>query len=453
MATSAAADDGLELHRPGSDPYRRATSPHNSSGEQHPVAVVIPLDEHQVASAVRLAGERGWMVAPQATGHGAAGDIGEDTLLLDTSRLDSIAVERTTRLATVGAGATWAGINRAGEPHGLLGRAGTSSTVGAAGYSFGGGVGWLVRPHGLSAAHLGAVSFVDGTGRLRRAASDASDEGDREAWWAFRGGGGVGVATSLELELVAVADLHAGFLLWPAEHLEAVVEAWARALPAVGASLVSCVSLLHAPPGPPFPPDLRGQPVVHLSVAASAGSGGAEPLFDALASIEAPTINTWGPADAERLAGIHLDPPSRVPAFGDGRWLTDKAPAHTTDLLGHGLVDGSPLMMIEIRHVGNADPEADGAMTTVPGPFLLHAVGSAADTAEREEVHAALDRLRAAAAPVDTGLAAPAFAEGQRTTGASLSAAGVERLGAIRARVDPAGLIRTARRPGGHRAD
>ena len=97
MTVPATAADGLEVYRPGSDRYRRATSPDNSSGAQNPAAVVAPASGAQVAAAVRLAAERGWLIAPQATGHGAAGDIGPDTLLADTSALTGITIDPAAR--------------------------------------------------------------------------------------------------------------------------------------------------------------------------------------------------------------------------------------------------------------------------------------------------------------------------------------------------------------------
>ncbi len=64
-------------------------------------------------------------------------------------------------------------------------------------------MGFLTRPHGMASSALLAVDYVDGNGRPRRAAEDAAEAVDREALWAFRGGGGVGVATALTVELVA----------------------------------------------------------------------------------------------------------------------------------------------------------------------------------------------------------------------------------------------------------
>ena len=318
------------------------------------------------------------------------------------------------------------------------------------GYTFGGGVGWLVRAAGMASAALHAVNYVDGRGTIRRAAADAADPADRDALWAFRGGGGTGVAARLEFGLAAVDDLWAGYLLWPAAHLEAVVSAWAAALPRTGPALATSISVLHAPPAPPFPEELRGTPVVHLALASPHGPEQASALRDALAAVKPPAADTWGPADAERLSGIHLDPPFAVPALGEGRWLGPGTPAIAASILELASPPASPLALVELRNTGSAAPPAaaavtSGAVTAVPGPFLLHAVGLAATPAEREGAEQALAGIRRAWAPADLGRSAASFAEGRPGDPDSLPPADRERLAAIRAALDPDGVIAASR--------
>ncbi len=283
---------GVRTYAPGSDGYKQATSPRNSSATQHPLLVAAPTSIGQVAAAVRHAAAHDLRVVPQATGHGAASELGADVLLLDTSRLNAIQIDADRRIARVGAGATWGAVDSAAEKVGLLGRAGSAPDVGVSGFTFGGGAGWLTRPYGLAAGALIAVDFVDGTGHIRRAADDATDEVDRAALWAYRGGGGVGIAARLEFELVPVDDLWAGFLLWPIEALDAVVSAWARCVPRFGAALATSIAVLRAPSGPPIPRTLQGQQVVHLSMASSRGEGDAAALRQALTAVPAPLLDT-----------------------------------------------------------------------------------------------------------------------------------------------------------------
>ena len=210
----------------GDDGYAEATSPDNSSYPQHPCAVVRPRSAQQVAAVVQAASRGGVAVMVQATGHGAGRRVSSEEVLVDTSALTQVTIDPTTRTANVGAGAMWPAVQQGALPHGLLGLSGTSPTVGVAGYTFGSGMGCLVRKYGLGAAALRSVAYVDGNGLLRLASEDADDPIDREALWAFRGGAPAGIATAIEISLFEVSDLATGSLLWLAESLPAVLQAW-----------------------------------------------------------------------------------------------------------------------------------------------------------------------------------------------------------------------------------
>lgn len=265
-------------YQPGDDAYTEASNPDNSSFPQHPAAVVRAHSADDIACTVAVASRSGSRVVVQATGHGAAAPIGAEAVLLDTSALDTVDIDVPGRTARVGTGAMWPAVQAAAAPHGMLGLSGTSPTVGVGGYTFSGGVSWLVRKHGLASAALRSVDYVDGAGRIRRAAEDAPESIDREALWAFRGGAPVGIATSIEIDLVDVPDLWTGYLLWPADAMPAVTAAWAAATAIVGPSVTSSLSLLHLQPEGPFPDDLLGTTVVHLSYASPDGGAHLEPI-------------------------------------------------------------------------------------------------------------------------------------------------------------------------------
>jgi FAD/FMN-containing dehydrogenase len=436
---------GLRVSRPGQPDYADATSPENGSVTQHPIAVAHPTSSAEAAAVVRQAAASGLVIAVQGTGHGAARSLGCETLLVDSRALSSIEVDPVSRIATVGAGAEWGPVQEAAEKYGLLSLAGTSPLVGVSGYTFGGGVGWLTRPHGLASAALRSVEFVDGEGVVREATEDAEREEDREALWAFRGGQPVGIATSLQFDLAPVPDLYAGYLLWPAADARAVVPAWAAALDALPSSVTSTMALLQLPPDDNFPPELRNSPAVHLSFASTTGADACSPLLDAVRAAAAPAVDTAGPSGAERLAGIHLDPPPGQPSRGVGRWLTDDAAARALDLFAAARIGESDgLRMIEVRHVAaDASPRA-GALTTVPAPFLMQGLGDASPE-HLQNTEAALQRVERAAEPVDAGRAFPSFATGSSDPGAAFPEATAVRLATAAARLDPHGIFRFER--------
>ena len=432
----------------GDGAYTAATTPDNSSFPQCPAAVVQPRSPDDVARAITVAARAGSRVIVQATGHGAAAPIDAGVVLLDTSALDSVDVGVSARIARVGTGAMWPAVQAAAAQHGMLGLSGTSPTVAVAGYTFSGGVSWFVRKHGLASATLRSVEYVDGTGRVRQAADDAPESVDQEALWAFRGGAPVGIATSIEIELVEVPELWTGYLLWPADALPAVTAAWASATATVTPSLTSSLSLLHLPPDGPFPHALLGTTVVHLSYASPDGATPLEPMRNAVRAAAAPVVDTTAAGDIVSLARIHLDPPAAVPARGTGRWLGAAAADLAAAMFDAARI-GQPggLNMIELRHTDSQVVGPEGAMTTVPAPFLLHAVGLGIDDASRHQTDEALRAVENAGRAADIGRSAPAFREGQPDTADALPPVDRDRLRTIRDALDPDRVLAFGRHP------
>jgi len=432
----------------GDDAFVAATTPDNSSFPQRPAAVVRACSVDDVARAVAVASRCGSRVVVQATGHGAAAPIGPEAVLLDTSALNAVDVDPSARVARVGTGAMWPAVQAAAAPHGLLGLSGTSPTVGVGGYTFSGGIGWFVRKYGLASAALRSVEYVDGAGRIRRAASDARESLDREALWAFRGGAPVGMATSIEIDLFDVPDLWTGYLLWSADALSAVAAAWAAATATVGPSVTSSLSLLHLPPEGPFPDELLGTTVVHLSYASPDGGAHLESMREAVCAAAVPVVDTTAAGDVESLAQIHLDPPTAVPARGTGRWLGAPAGHLVAAVFGAARI-GHPggLNMIELRHTDSQPIGPEGAMTTVPAPFLLHAVGIGADDDSRHRTDDVLSAVEEAGRAADVGRSAPSFREGQPDAADALPPADRDRLRAIRDALDPDRALAFGRHP------
>lgn len=434
--------------QPGDDAYTAATTPDNSSFPQQPAAVVQARSAGDVARAVAVASRSGSRVVVQATGHGAARPIGAEAVILDTSALGTVDLDASARTARVGTGAMWPAVQAAAAPHGLLGLSGTSPTVAVGGYTFSGGVSWFIRKHGLASAALRSVEYVDGAGRVRLAAENAPESVDREALWAFRGGAPVGIATSIEVALFAVPELWTGSLLWPADAMPVVAAAWAAATATVSPSVTSSLSLLHLPPEGPFPDELLGTAVVHLSYASPDGGAHLEPMHEAVCAAAATVVDTTAAGDIASLAQIHLDPPVAVPARGTGRWVGPAAADLAAAIFSAARI-GQPggLSMIELRHTDSQAVGPEGAMTTVPAPFLLHAVGIGRDDESRRQADAVLHAVENAARAADIGRSAPAFREGQPDTADALPPVDLDRLRSIRDALDPDRVLAFGRHP------
>ena len=151
---------------PGDAGWDDARSAFNLLIDQHPAAVAFPADAADVAAAVRYARRAGLRVAPQATAHnqGPLGSSLEETLLLNVSALQEVRVDAGAQRVRVGAGVKWDRVAPRLSAHGLAGLHGSSPDVGIAGYSLGGGMGWLARKHGLQTNAVTARELVTADG-------------------------------------------------------------------------------------------------------------------------------------------------------------------------------------------------------------------------------------------------------------------------------------------------
>jgi hypothetical protein len=169
-------------------------------------------------------------------------------------------------------------------------------------------------------------------------------------------------------------------------------------------------------------------------------------LRAALAEVPAPVVDTWGPADAARLAGIHLDPPPGVPALGIGRWLGPDAPQLAAGILSAAAASQT-VSMVELRNVDTPSPSGNrpGAVTAALGPFLLHAAGLAPARKHWPAVLAGLDEVRSLAAGADLHRDAASFAEGRPAESDALTAHDRARLARLRTAIDPTGVFHPSR--------
>ena len=150
----------------------------------------------------------------------------------------------------VGAGIKWEKVAPRLSTLGLAGLHGSSPDVGIAGYSLGGGMGWLARKYGLQSQQRDRDRAGDG----RRASRPHRRRHEPELFWALRGGGGnFGVVTAIEFSVYPVGELYAGAMFFPFEHAADVLHAWRELLPTLprGADDVGRPDAVPGPAGDP----------------------------------------------------------------------------------------------------------------------------------------------------------------------------------------------------------
>jgi FAD/FMN-containing dehydrogenase len=430
---------------PGEAGYDQARQAWNLAVDIRPAVVVAAESAADVAQAVRYARAHGMPIAPQGTGHGGGPlERLDGAMLLRTTRMRKVSVDPATSTARAEAGALWQDVIDPAAEHGLAGLAGSSPTVGVAGYTMGGGLGFLARRYGLAANSVTAAELVTPDGNLVRADADHQPE----LFWAIRGGGGsVGVLTALEMRLYPVRELYAGDLFFPIARTAEVLRAWRDWTDTVPDEVTSWAHLLRFPPVPLVPEPLRGQSFAVVEAAYLGAAGSGAELFGPLRRL-GPDRDTFAMIPAPALGQLNMDPDQPAPLHGDGTFLAD-FPAAAIDALvaATGPDTNTPLNSIEVRHLGGAlaRPAAGaGAQPNIDAGYLVFSAGFAPTpelaAAVREQAQAVKDALAAWHARYDYYN----FAETPAPASALLPPASYQRLQKIKTAYDPDQMIISA---------
>jgi FAD/FMN-containing dehydrogenase len=218
------------VHEPGDPDYEAQRVTWSKAIDPWPAVVAEALTPIDVRMAVVAARVHGLPFAVQGTGHGTYVPA-DGGLLLKTGRMAEVLIDPDRRIARVGPGATWGDVIAAAAPCGLAPLSGSSTSVGVAGYTLGGGLSWLSRKFGFAADSLVRADVVTADGDLLSASADRNED----LFWALRGGGaGFGVVTRLEFRLHPVARVYAGTAYFPIGRAAATIARlrdWADAQP------------------------------------------------------------------------------------------------------------------------------------------------------------------------------------------------------------------------------
>jgi FAD/FMN-containing dehydrogenase len=428
-------------HDPGWDEARRAW---NLAVDQQPVAVALPESVEDVVAVVRWARSRGLRVAPQATGHsaGAMGSLAH-TVLVKMERMRGVEIDAAKRRARVAAGTLWAEVTAAAAEHGLAALAGSSHDVGVVGYSLGGGISHLARKHGLAANAVTAIELVNREGEVVRA--DA--ENQHELFWALRGGGGsFGVVTAIEITLLPIEKVYAGVLFFPIERGAEVLHAWRRWVDNVPDEVTSIGRFLQFPPIPNIPEPLRGNSFVVVEATYIGDEESGAELLRPLREL-GPVMDTFATIPVEQLQELHMDPPAPVPGHGDGMLLND-LPAYAIDQLVAvaGARSGSPLISVEVRHLGGAlarKSQGHGALPSIEADFALFAVGMTPTPEAMAAVKGHVEFVQTAMSQWDAGRDYLSWTERRERGERLFGPITYRRLQAVKAAVDPDDLFRS----------
>ena len=235
------------LLAPGDAGYDEARAVHNGLIDRKPALIVRCRTANDVVAALAFARDSGLEVSVRGGGHNVAGRaVTEGGVMIDLAEMKGIAIDPERATATAQGGVIWAELNDAAARHGLAVTGGLVSTTGIAGYTLGGGLGWLMAKYGLAADNLLAVELVTADGEILHV--DAGSHPD--LFWALRGGGGnFGVATSLTYRLHPLRSIVGGLIAHSIDDAPDLLRFYRDAVADASDDLTVFAGLVHAPDG------------------------------------------------------------------------------------------------------------------------------------------------------------------------------------------------------------
>jgi FAD/FMN-containing dehydrogenase len=435
-----------QVLRPGDDGYLDACRIWNGAfDERRPAAIVRCAGAADVIATVGFARSNGLPLAVRGGGHSIPGFSSvDDGVVLDLSPMRDVRVDPAARRAEVGPGATWADVDHEAQAHALATTGGLVSTTGVAGFTLGGGIGWLMRKRGLACDNLVGADVVTADGRLVH----ASAEENADLLWGLRGGGGnFGVVTRFELDLHPVGPIvYAGLIFFSAEHDVALARMFRDWAPGAPDDITAALNLTTAPPLPVVPEAWHGKKVTALIVVSAGSAEEAEAQVRPFREAFEPVADLLGPMPYLAMQSL-IDPlwPKGIRAYFKATNLTGVDDALIDSLHELHLSSPGPQCEIHLHQMGGAVArvaEADTAFPERSMPFVVNAVTGWQDP-DADEAHAEWARaVIESASDASTGRAYVNFLGDADAAQAAYGAEKYEALQALKRKYDPTNVFR-----------
>jgi FAD/FMN-containing dehydrogenase len=365
---------GGELVLPSSPDYDSARRIWNGAIDRRPACIARCSGVADVVAAVRFARERDLEIAVRGGGHNVAGTaVCDNGVVIDLSAMRAVWVDPAARTAWVQGGALWSDVDRETQAHGLATTGGIVGHTGVAGLTLGGGIGFLMRKHGLAVDNLLAADVVTADGTIVRASAHEHPD----LHWALRGGGGnFGVVTSFRFALHPVGPtVLAGPVFWAADDTTDVLRFYRDFAAAAPDELGTVVRLGTVPPLPVIPKDLHWRPAIAVACCYAGAVADGERAVRALRRFGTPLVDLLAPSpyasfqgglDDTVLHGWHYYWKATTLAG-----LSDDAIAAIAD---HAHAAGSPRSYAAMFHMGGAVARVPDDATAFAGRGVAHNV-------------------------------------------------------------------------------
>ena len=352
--------------------YQDARAVWNGRIDRRPRLVARCTGAADVAAAVRFAREQDLPIAVRGGGHNVAGTaVCDDGIVIDLSAMRAVSVDASARTADVQGGALWGDVDHETQAHGLATTGGIVSHTGVGGLTLGGGVGWLMRKHGLAVDNLVAAEVVTAEGELVR----ASSHDHPDLFWALRGGGGnYGIVTSFRFALHPVGPtVLAGPVFWAAEDTIDVLRFYRAFAAEASDELGTVIRLGTIPPLPVISPALHYRPAIAVVCCHAGRPEDAERAVRSLRRFGTPLVDLVGPTRyVDHQSGID----DTVPHGWHYYWKSTALAGLSDDVIDvvadHAYRARSPRSYAAIFHLGGAVARVPRDATAYPGRDVAH---------------------------------------------------------------------------------
>jgi FAD/FMN-containing dehydrogenase len=421
--------------------YDKARTVFYGGFDRKPAVIIKVADAAEVARVVSLARETRLELAVRSGGHSNAGyGVTDGGIVLDLSGMKDLKIDTQGRTAWAETGLTAGEYTIAAGQHGLATGFGDTGSVGLGGLTLGGGIGYLVRKHGLTIDNLLAAEVVTADGQTL----NVDEKNHADLFWAMRGGGGnFGVATRFQFRLHAVDQIMGGMLILPAA--PDVVASFIAEAEAAPEELSTIANVMTAPPMPFLPKEAHGKLVIMamLVYAGKVGAGErviakfrslATPLADMVKLMRYPEIYPPEDGSYHPVGAVHT-------MFIDH---IDRQVAET--ILDHIKASTGSMAVTQLRVLGGAMARVSADATAFAHRKSRMMVNLAAlyEKPEEKEIHEAwVTKFASAIQQSDKGAYVNFLAdEGEARVCAAYPGPTWKRLQEIKSRYDPTNLFR-----------
>ena len=425
---------------PSDGDYDQARKVFNGAIDRRPAFIVRARGALDVSRVVTLAREHGLELAVRSGGHSPAGHgVSDGGIVLDLSDMKALELDVERRTAWAETGLTAGEYTSATGARGLATGFGDAATVGIGGITLAGGIGYLVRTHGLTIDNVLAAEIVTADGRLLR--TDARTHPD--LFWAIRGGGGnFGVVTRFQFRLHAVDAILGGMLVLPAS--PEIITALVAEADAAPEELSTIASVVLAPPLPGLPAAMRGRPVVMVRMVHAGDIAAGERAMAPFRALAQPLVDTVKPM---RYAGMFpRDEGGHRNVLMHAMFADDIDRGSAAAIIEHLQLSTAKMAAVEIRVLGGAMARvsADASAFAHRGARMMMNVAAIYERTEEAATHERwVDDLAAALHGRHSGVYAGFLgAEGEARVRDAYPGATWDRLAAIKQRYDPDNLFR-----------